>query len=546
MTASGSKPSTGADYLSAAAFDDQPPVLIADVPLPVVEPDILVIKPNGHLPDLSGRLVWLWPAQDDDSRGRMAQLASELLSRPSAEACLIVDAPPPVTLAEAIDGLSNAKTVSFHAPPAKRKDATISPETASAHILWEQLGLARNERGPYATEANALRILNATTHYEGRIWLDDFAQRLMITDEDGTERLFTKTDALQCLAWMQEALKLPKMSLTHVTHAAMLVGERNKQHRIKDWLSALQWDRIERLPSLLSDGWGATQSTYTSAVGRCWLIGMVARIMEPGQKMDTLPVFEGRQGILKSTSLQTLVPEKKYFLSSNIDPIRNQKDFLQSLQGKWLVEFAEINRYVAKESHADDMKALISIESDTYRVPYGASTMDYPRQCVFSGTCNTQEWIIDQTGGRRFWPIECGEINLEFIASNRDQLFAEALHRYRMGEPWWDVPYKHAMDEQESRRIKDEWEGLIERYIHEGVSRVNPGPAQWYDRPKPLEYLTVMDLLTNCMGIPEGRCDRSVQMRVAQCLRTLGFVKFRPNENGLRFNAYKRDPKADV
>jgi predicted P-loop ATPase len=322
--------------------------------------------------------------------------------------------------------------------------------------------------------------------------------------------------------------------------AATLVGERNKRHELRKWLQDLIWDGHERLALMLADGWGAEETPYTMAVGRCWLIGMVARIFSPGEKMDTLPVFEGRQGILKSSSLQALVPDKKYFLSSNIDPIRNQKDFLSSLQGKWLIEFAEVNRYLSRESHADDMKALISIEVDTYRVPYGATTMDYPRQCVFAGTLNSREWNADQTGGRRFWPVECGEINLDYITANREQLFAEAVHRYRKGESWWDVPRGTAEEQQEQRRIKDEWEGLIERYITEGVDRTMPGPAQWYPRVSPLETLTVMDILTNCLGVPEGRCDRSLQMRVSNCLKALDWEKFRSNVAGTRQNKYRR------
>jgi putative DNA primase/helicase len=532
-------------------------------PLWLIEGDPDQIR--GFLPDIeistlecpasvfANRETCIWRHSTDTDQKRALKAAGRLMGNPSPPASLhLISAPDGWNIAESVlrdpslwdqDSLRGfaakyGKQVTQAQAPAKRAHNPPA-EQQPGYILWEQLGLAKNDKGPYPTEANALRIIAAHTEYAGRIWLDEFAQRLMIDTDDGPVQ-FSRTHALQVLVWMQETLQLPKMPLSAVERAATLVGERNKRHELRKWLQDLIWDGHERLALMLADGWGAEETPYTMAVGRCWLIGMVARIFSPGEKMDTLPVFEGRQGILKSSSLQALVPDKKYFLSSNIDPIRNQKDFLSSLQGKWLIEFAEVNRYLSRESHADDMKALISIEVDTYRVPYGATTMDYPRQCVFAGTLNSREWNADQTGGRRFWPVECGEINLDYITANREQLFAEAVHRYRKGESWWDVPRGTAEEQQEQRRIKDEWEGLIERYITEGVDRTMPGPAQWYPRVSPLETLTVMDILTNCLGVPEGRCDRSLQMRVSNCLKALDWEKFRSNVAGTRQNKYRR------
>lgn len=532
-------------------------------PLWLIEGDPAQVQ--GFLPDIevatfdcppatfSGREAAIWRHPTDTDQKRALKAAARLMGNGHAPASLHLISPPEgweltasvlrdpalwdQTALQGFAAQYGKKVTPAQAPAKRPRKSPV--EQQPSYILWEQLGLAKNDKGPYPTEANALRIIAAHSEYAGRIWLDEFAQRLMIDTDDGPVQ-FSRTHALQVLVWMQETLQLPKMPLSAVERASTLVGERNKRHELRQWLQNLIWDGHERLPLLLADGWGAEETPYTMAVGRCWLIGLVARIFEPGQKMDTLPVFEGRQGILKSSSLQALVPDKKYFLSSNIDPIRNQKDFLSSLQGKWLIEFAEVNRYLSRESHADDMKALISIEVDTYRVPYGATTMDYPRQCVFAGTLNSREWNADQTGGRRFWPVECGEINLDYITANREQLFAEAVHRYRKGESWWDVPRGTAEEQQEQRRIKDEWEGLIERYITEGVDRTMPGPAQWYPRVSPLETLTVMDILTNCLGVPEGRCDRSLQMRVSNCLKALDWEKFRSNVAGTRQNKYRR------
>ena len=87
-------------------------------------------------------------------------------------------------------------------------------------------------------------------------------------------------------------------------------------------------------------------------------------------------------------------------------------------------------------------KAVISQQRERFRLPYGKRLINAPRQCVFIGTCNKAEWLRDETGGRRFWPVECHPVigrmvDLEGLRRDRDLLWAEALHRYRAGEQWW-------------------------------------------------------------------------------------------------------------
>jgi predicted P-loop ATPase len=510
--------------------------------------------------DTAARDALIWRPGDAQGREQAAAVATRLLNSktPPARLRVVIAADgwdiadriisdPELWTFDTLDGFANRfSTEPKSSRPAQAVTAKATKpeaETSPAYILWEQLNLARNDRGPYATEANALRIMLAHESYAGRIWLDEFAQRLMLDTEGGA----TPLDEIRMIGmqvWMQETLQLPKMPLMAIERAARLAGDRNRRHPVRQWLQGLAWDGNERLPTLMADGFGAPQNDYTAAVGRCWLTAMVARVMSPGCQADYMPVFEGEQGIRKSSAMRILGGE--WFTESSEDPINGRKDFLQSLQGKWLVEIPEMHSIASRFSGVEKIKAIISIRVDNYRAPYARNTIDYPRQCIFAGTTNAPEWNADPTGGRRFWPITCGSVNLDYLAEQRDQLFAEAVHRYTIGEPWHDVPVAKATVEQERRRQGDEWEQIIERFITEWPDRSDFRGVIWAPRKDPLEQLTIGMILGDALGIQEGRWTRSDQMRVSSSMHALGWRKLRSRDGELRTYVYRRQPKLDI
>jgi predicted P-loop ATPase len=187
-------------------------------------------------------------------------------------------------------------------------------------------------------------------------------------------------------------------------------------------------DGKQRLDHWLTKYIGAEETPYTHSIGRSALIGAVARIRNPGCKVDTVPIIEGKQGLGKSSAARILFDP---WFSDELADLGG-KDAAMQTQGAWLIEISELD--AMSRSEVSRIKAFVSRATDRFRPPYGARVIESPRSCVFWGTTNSDTYLKDETGGRRFWPIKAGRIDVNGLAAARDQLWARsrpALSRRR-------------------------------------------------------------------------------------------------------------------
>lgn len=252
----------------------------------------------------------------------------------------------------------------------------------------------------------------------------------------------------------------------NVEDAVIQLCELHSYHPLKNYLRSLTWDGKPRLDKFLVDIGGAEDTKYTRAVTRCFFIAAVARVMQPGCQFDHVLVLEGGQGIGKTSLLRILGGE--FYGDVLIDP--HNKDTFTSIQGKWIIELSEME--VMRRAEMAALKAFITRLTDDYRPPYGKVNVKQPRQCVMAGTVNPDGagYLNDITGNRRFWPVELRRVDLAQAQRVRDQVWAEAVHRYNQGERWYihdEELIKEAATQQARRQLEDPWEDALETFLQQ-------------------------------------------------------------------------------
>jgi predicted P-loop ATPase len=346
--------------------------------------------------------------------------------------------------------------------------------TKAPKAEWLEYAIRDDLGQPLSILANVLTAIRHTPELAGALAYDELSRAAVLVAElpiVAGARLITgrplprqiiDADVTQLQEYLQHA-GMPRIGKDAVYQAVDLHSRDFSFHRLRDWLNNLKWDGKPRLDTWLIYYLGAGDTPYHRAIGRMFLIAMVARIFEPGCKADYVLILEGPQGELKSAVCQILGGD--YFSDSM--PDIHSKDASQHVRGKWLIELPELS--ALSRGDVEAWKAFITRTVEQYREPYGRKEDVEPRQCAFMGTTNKEKYLQDETGNRRFWPAHIGErLDLDSLKQDRPQLFAESVERYRAHERWWpdrEFERTHILTEQEDRFEVDAWEQKISEYL---------------------------------------------------------------------------------
>lgn len=398
--------------------------------------------------------------------------------------------------------------------------AGVDPALAEVLDIRDSMGLRLNDkRKPIGCLENVVKIMLSTGEWQGVLAYNQFSLSLeknrLPPYPQPSAGEWQDDDDDELDLWLSKEYDI-RAGKDVCGRAAGLVGRRNSYHPVRDWLDTLVWDGSKRLDTWLTKYLGAIvpdgdvrSPDYYAKAGAWWLISAIARIYRPGCQADHVLLLEGQQGIGKSSALRILF--RQHFSDT---PLRiGDKDSYGNLRGVWCYELAELDSLNRAETSAS--KAFFTSTRDKYRPPYGKRDVISPRQVVFAGTVNHDQYLRDSTGNRRYWPVRCGVMRLrgvDALEADVDQLFAEAKARFDAGDLWYPVEDsdKELFGEQQAQReLGDVYEALIE----EGV--------------KGRSDISMVAIFKDILDTEPSKMTRAEQIRVGEAMRRLGWKKKR-------------------
>jgi len=343
-------------------------------------------------------------------------------------------------------------------------DEKKEEENWSSRLDFSNNGLMKN------TPNNFVLILTYDKNLKGKLLYNEFSNRVVVNGDlpwrkEGDKAEWSDSDDACLRIYISKFYHID--SRLNCEDAFKQVISKNSFHPVRKYLKSLAWDGVPRIDTLLIDYMGAVDCEYTRIVARKWLCGAVARIIVPGIKFDYMMVLIGDQGLFKSTFLRIL--SKDWFTDSVQDVEGNQA--VEKLMNSWIVEFGELQAFSKSESNA--IKRFVTSQEDRTRLAYDRHSSYLKRQCVFAGTTNKFEFLKDDTGNRRYWPIvvrkQCRTKSVvKDLKKDLDQIWAEAVVTWRdkkeklyMTEKQEDL----ARVEQEEHRESNEKDGVVTEFL---------------------------------------------------------------------------------
>lgn len=351
------------------------------------------------------------------------------------------------------------------------------------------------------------------------------------------------SDDLRLGDYLSRVYKLKAASRAALTEAIATVADEVRFHPVRDWLDGLQHDGVQRLDKWLIHVLGMDAAKlkprrrrYLELMGRFLMMGLVARVFEPGVKFDYSPVFEGIAGVGKSTFIKVLVGAE-FFSDTHFD-IGNGKEGMEQLEGLWGYELSEMTAF--RRADTDSVKQFFSSTVDRFRGAYGKYVQPHPRQCVIFCTTNKRQYLYDLTGNRRFWPVWINQrILLEWLKKYRERLFAEALIAYRRGDRYY--PTKEEEDEffvpEQMLRLADT---SVQSRLWELMTREGALPQEGrstVELTRHCQFVTLHQLVA-VLGADAAKSTATLENQVRSWLEFMGWKAGRESV-GQRRRGYK-------
>lgn len=383
-----------------------------------------------------------------------------------------------------------------------------------------------------SSKNNVELILNNSPKFRSMFCYDEFAHEKIVVQcppWELPERFTPRPLQDEDITWI--SLELEKMGLKpkiqDVSRILTAVIMRKSRNPAREYFNNLVWDRKQRLNTWLAYYAGAESDDpeYLAAVGTKWLTAAVKRVFHPGCKFDHVLIFEGKQGLGKSTLLRELatIAGRSYFDDTIKVSDLGQPATTPKLQGVLIIELAELTGL--RKADMSNLKQQITIQSDRLVPKYANEARLFPRKFIMAGSINpVAGYLDDPTGLRRFWPVKTGSsVDIEAMKNDKEQLWAEAVYRYNEGI---DLFLDKEMEDKlahvhQSRKVVEPWFVDLE-YLSNGK-----------------QFVSSQDIWQT-LGFEKSKRNSKEASVIAKIMTELGFEYSRPMINGCRQYGWTR------
>lgn len=410
----------------------------------------------------------------------------------------------------------NAPREPLPTPPPPDKVGFL-PAAQAAHVLTVD-GKNRFE----ASLPNLIQVLGM--QQLAVFGFDTFRGQIMVKMAGGEWHTLADVDLVN----LREALErqnFGSISGSMMRDSLLAVATRNSYDSAIVWLNGLQWDGVPRIDNFLHTHCGAVDDAYTRAVSRYIWTGLPCRVFEPGCQLDMVPVFQSTQGTRKSSGLLALSPSKDYFTDS-VAFTKDDDNFKRAIRGKLVIEIPEL--VGLGKAEVESVKRMVTRRDERWTEKWQVLETVYPRRGMFFGSTNNIQFLPqDETGHRRWLPVEIITLDDAHISADREQLWAEGKVRWaslkNQGLPGVDFHEAEQLAKARHQRYEqsDTWEVKIKNWLETPIEAqgqtLMPAPCT---RP-----LHISEVLEGAIRMTTDKMNRSAEIRAANVMRALGYAK---------------------
>lgn len=360
-----------------------------------------------------------------------------------------------------------------------------------------------------------------------QIGYDDFTQGVMLMNGKGTWEGFRETDNVRLRIALEKRGFKPIAKET-MRDTLLMVAEDHTFDSAQTWLKSLVWDGTPRVETFLPHYFGCADRKYERAIGRYWWTAQAGRILHPGIQCDMVPVLVGKQGIGKSSALAAMVPAREHLIE--VDLMARDADLARTMQAALIGEIAELRGLNTRED--EHIKAFVTRTQEKWVPKYQEQARTFNRRLVFVGTTNHEQFLTDNTGNRRWLPVNVSSIDRDGIIDDRDQLWAEGCALFQVGGIEYRDAERLARVQHVNFQIEEPWTKAIVNWLKDTIETA--------DDPHVVR-ITMTDVLIGAGIVHEiSRITLMHQRRAAAVLRNAGWESVRArNSEYTSFRAWR-------